>query len=286
MTTKENTMNFLCERFALAQTLPKYETKDVSKTNSLLEFKLENNDTKVVDVESENSENNLKKEFCDEGNIVIMSKNIKKRKIPTEQNNNLKNLKKKFLKCKKKKNYKSAQKYPGISFLKSKLRLKSSKKGIISLKEFEKLKLESIEEYKKMKRRAKRQTRRDKEKLFRHNLEKAFDVENVEIVKKEELQVQIEEDLFKNKSKFSTFPLKFKSWVQKEDFYWSKTLDFDVSTNSDISSMDNCGEELKSLCVFRKLRKVLERSKGVNSRGAKEVAEAYDNLKELTYINK
>lgn len=239
-----------------------------------------NEKTNIIKKKSEREQ--LKGKKAEKKQIVKVNK---KSPIVNKKKSVVKELKK----ANRKKGSIKLNKYPGISFLKSKINLNCEKKGILNLQDFEILKNQREEEYQRMKRRVKRQTRRDKEKIFRHNLERAFDFQNVEIVEEETLLVKIEEDLFKEKGNFSNFPFNFRNWVSKENFYWNKTLDIDVSESSEHSRIlpekDGNNSLSSSDDVFSDLENALKRSKGVNGNGAKEIVSVLDNLKELDFVN-
>ena len=85
---------------------------------------------------------------------------------------------------KSKKNDKNGRKYPGVTFLKSKIKIdkKASLGQVKELSDQDCRRMAIQEENKRIKRRNSRQNRRQKERVFRYNLEKAFDVDQVEII--------------------------------------------------------------------------------------------------------
>lgn len=109
------------------------------------------------------------------------------------------------------------QKYPGVTFLKSKINIdgKIRYNKVLELSDLDCRKLEQQEANKRIKRRTSRQTRRQKERIFRYNLERAFDLEEVEVVPVHQLKEKITKNSFSKRGQLSSFPLEFQDWVMK-----------------------------------------------------------------------
>jgi hypothetical protein len=84
---------------------------------------------------------------------------------------------------------------------------------VLELNDTDWKKLEEQEEYKKMKRRSSRMMRRQSERKFRRNIDKAFGVDDVEIIPLNELKLIIDENSFKKTGNLSNFPSEFSDWV-------------------------------------------------------------------------
>ena len=127
---------------------------------------------------------------------------------------------------------KSTKKPQKVTFLKSTVNTKGfpiirkgrrnkKVKGIINMSEEDHKKLMQEQEMKRIKRKYARQTKRYKEQIFRHNMEKAFDRNYTHFQRPNELSRKIDEQTFSKAGKLSNFPLDFSGWVQKGEAFFS-----------------------------------------------------------------
>jgi len=217
----------------------------------------------------------VKKKFSCNSSKKNQNFQPKNQKSLTKTHQNPQKQKLKFSTKKSKKISKSDQKYPGITFLKSKKipiseKLENSKEILNSNKL-------NIEEEKRLKRKVRRQTRREKERLFRHNLETAFDLRKIEIQNFGSLPKKIDKMSFQSKGKLSDFPLNFEEWVsgKKREKRGKKKR----------KKKKKKGLE-KEKGVFGEVKGVLDFSQKVNSEGSDAILNLIDSLKEIDYINK
>lgn len=105
------------------------------------------------------------------------------------------------------------KKYPGVTFLKPRLKVDE-----ISLKNSKAIELNTLNKKKEnpSKKRSSRGTgtKREGERIFRVDLQKAFNLDKVEIISPEKLPVKYCSDSLKKPSTFSTFPLNFTNLTQ------------------------------------------------------------------------
>lgn len=189
--------NHKCETEHLQ--VSKRNQRDQGSTNhSLFNIQAEEETCKIMKEEDtgisvEEMELELTSLNSEQSKLNPLSKAIKKLK------GRCKGLKKKRKRCRKG-SYR--KKFPGVTFLMPRVKVDE-----VSLKKKSKKRKIFLDQDAK--------TKREKERSFRVGLQRAFDLNKVEIISPEKLPVKIDFDLLQKRSNFSTFPVNFMNIAKK-----------------------------------------------------------------------
>lgn len=165
------------------------------------------------------------------------------------------------------------KKYPGVTFLHSGIKDGEILVNLYSISEKQQKKIEEQKQLRNYLRNKRRHTRRLKEKIFRHNLKKAFNVKNAKIIEHDDLKEKVNFEILKKKGRFSTFPINFNIWKNPKSKKKSK-LNQALKRKNEVTELEDSG-----------LVETLRKSKDLNEEGVDCVSKLLFSLKEMKKNN-
>lgn len=165
------------------------------------------------------------------------------------------------------------KKYPGVTFLQSGIKGGDVLVNLYSITEKQQRKIEEQKQLRNYLRNKRRHTRRLKEKIFRHNLKRAFNLKNAKIIQFEDLKKKVDVNVLEKNGRFSTFPVNFNLWKSNNNKRKRKAKINQAVIDKKIE--------------FRKeeLLQTLKKSKDVNMEGVDCVSKLLFSLKRIKKSN-